>query len=152
MQRLSRKHIKNDMRIAAVDFGDSHTGIAACDKLEMLASPVCIIDEKRFEVCADKVAEKLKEIGAEAVVVGDPVNMNGTYGPRSGKCREFAELLKARLDVPVEMWDERSSTVTAHNMMNEINKRGKKRKAVIDAAAAAVILESYLAYRRNRNV
>ena len=139
------------MRIAAVDFGDSHTGIAACDKLEMLASPVCIIDEKRFEVCADKVADKLKEIGAELVVVGNPINMNGTYGPRSEKCSEFAELLKERLDVHVELWDERSSTVTAHNMMNEINKRGKKRKAVIDAAAAAVILDSFLAYRRNHN-
>lgn len=140
------------MKIAAVDFGDSHTGIAACDKLEMLASPVCIIDEKRFEVCADKVAAKIKELGAEMAVVGNPINMNGTYGPRSEKCTGFAGLLRERLDIPVEMWDERSSTVTAHNMMNEINKRGKKRKAVIDAAAAAIILESYLAYRRNKNV
>lgn len=138
------------MKIAAVDFGDSHTGIAACDKLEMLASPVCVIDEKRFEVCADKVADKIKELGAEMAVVGNPINMNGTYGPRSEKCTEFAGLLRERLDIPVEMWDERSSTVTAHNMMNEINKRGKKRKAVIDAAAAAIILESYLAYRRNQ--
>ncbi len=138
------------MKIVSVDFGDSHTGIAACDKLEMLASPVCIIDEKRFEVCADKVADKIKELGAEMAVVGNPINMNGTYGPRSEKCTEFAGLLRERLDIPVEMWDERSSTVTAHNMMNEINKRGKKRKAVIDAAAAAIILESYLAYRRNQ--
>ena len=139
------------MKIASVDYGDSHTGIAACDKLEMIATPVCIIDEKRFEVCADKVADKIKELGAEMAVVGNPINMNGTYGPRSEKCREFAELLKDRLDIPVEMWDERSSTVTAHNIMNELDRRGKKRKAVIDAAAAAVILESYLAFRRNKN-
>ena len=85
-------------------------------------------------------------------VVGNPINMNGTRGPRSEKCCEFAELLRARLDIPVEMWDERSSTVSAHEIMNELNKRGKKRKAVIDSAAAAIILESYLAYRRNRNV
>ncbi|MBO6301316.1 MAG: Holliday junction resolvase RuvX [Ruminiclostridium sp.] len=140
------------MKIAAVDFGDSHTGIAECDKLEMIATPICIIDEKRFEVCADKVAEKITSLGAELVVVGDPVNMNGTRGPRSEKCREFAELLRARLGIPVEMWDERSTTVSAHEIMNELNKRGKKRKAVIDSAAAAIILESYLAYRRNRNV
>ncbi len=138
------------MKIASVDFGDIHTGIAACDKLEMIATPVCIIDEKRFEVCADKVADKIKELGAELAVVGNPINMNGTYGPRSEKCCEFAELLRARLDIPVEMWDERSSTVTAHNIMNELDRRGKKRKAVIDAAAAAVILESYLAFRRNK--
>ncbi len=140
------------MKIVSVDFGDSHTGIAECDRLEMIATPVCIINEKRFEVCADKVAEKIKELGAEMAVVGDPVNMNGTYGPRSEKCREFAGLLRERLDIPVEMWDERSSTVTAHNIMNELDRRGKKRKAVIDAAAAAVILESYLSYRRNHNV
>ncbi len=139
------------MKIVSVDYGDSHTGIASCDKLEMIASPVCIIDEKRFEVCADKVAEKIKELGAELAIVGDPINMNGTYGPRSEKCREFAGLLKERLEIPVEMWDERSSTVTAHNIMNELDRRGKKRKAVIDAAAAAVILESYLAFRRNKN-
>ena len=137
------------MRIAAVDFGDSHTGIAACDPLEMLASPVCIIDEKDFERCADRVAQKLSELKAELIVVGDPVNMNGTRGPRSEKCRDFAELLRQRTDTEIIMWDERSSTVTAHNYMNDINKRGKKRKAVIDAAAAAVILESYLSYRRS---
>ena len=140
------------MKIVSVDFGDSHTGIAECDRLEMIATPVCIIDEKRFEVCADKVAAKIKELGAELAVVGNPINMNGTRGPRSEKCTEFAELLRARLDIPVEMWDERSSTVSAHDIMNELNKRGKKRKAVIDSAAAAIILESYLAYRRNKNV
>lgn len=137
------------MKIAAVDFGDSHTGIAVSDFMEMLATPVCIIDEKRFEVCADKVADKIKEIGGELVVVGNPINMNGTYGPRSEKCCQFADLLRERLSVEVVMWDERSTTVTAHNMMNEVNKRGKKRKAVIDAVAAAVILENYLAYRAN---
>ncbi len=140
------------MKIVSVDFGDSHTGIAECDKLEMIATPVCIIDERRFDVCADKVAVKITELGAELAVVGDPVNMNGTRGPRSEKCREFAELLRARLDIPVEMWDERSTTVSAHEIMNELNKRGKKRKAVIDSAAAAIILESYLAYRRNTHV
>lgn len=137
------------MKIIAVDYGDSHTGLATSDVMEMLASPLCIIDEKDFEICADKVAEKIKETRSELVVVGNPINMNGTYGPRSEKCCNFAELLRERVTVPVEMWDERSTTVTAHNMMNEVNKRGKKRKAVIDAVAAAVILENYLAFRRN---
>lgn len=140
------------MKILAVDFGDSHTGIAVSDAMEMLATPMCIIDEKNFEICADKVAAKIEETRAELVVVGNPINMNGTYGPRSEKCCQFAELLRERVSVPVEMWDERSTTVTAHNMMNEINKRGKKRKAVIDAVAAAVILENYLAYRRNKGL
>lgn len=137
------------MKIFAVDFGDSHTGIAASDPLEMLATPICIVHEKDFVICADKVAEEIKKGGGELVVVGNPVNMNGSFGPRSEKCTEFAGLLRERLDTPVEMWDERSTTVTAHERMNEVNKRGKKRKAVIDAVAAAIILENYLAYRRN---
>ena len=83
------------------------------------------------------------------IVVGNPLNMNGSAGPRSEKCRLFAELLRNLVTVPVVMWDERSTTVTAHQMMNDVNKRGKKRKAVIDAVAAAVILENYLAYRAN---
>lgn len=137
------------MKIFAVDFGDSHTGIAASDPLEMLATPICIVHEKDFVTCADKVAEEIKKGSGELVVVGNPVNMNGTFGPRSEKCNEFAQLLRERLSVPVEMWDERSTTVTAHERMNEVNKRGKKRKAVIDAVAAAIILENYLAFRRN---
>ena len=123
------------MKIVAVDFGDSHTGIAVSDFMEMLATPVCIIHEKNFEVCADKVAEKIKEIGGELVVVGNPINMNGTYGPRSEKCCQFADLLRERLSVEVNMWDERSTTVTAHNMMNEVNKRGKKRKRTPQSVA-----------------
>ncbi len=138
------------MKIVSVDYGDSHTGIAASDVTETLASPVCVIDEKNMEVCADRAAEKIREIDGELVIVGNPVNMNGTYGPSSEKCRRFAELLRERLSVPVEMWDERVTTVIAHGRMNEINKRGKKRKAMIDSAAAAVNLENYLAFRANR--
>lgn len=74
--------------------------------------------------------------------------MNGTEGPRAEKCRAFAELLKERTDLPVRMWDERSTTVTAHNILNETNVRGKARKAVVDTVAATIILEGYLEYRR----
>lgn len=138
------------MKIIAVDYGDSRTGIAASDILEMLATPICVIHEKDRELCADRTAEKIKELGGELVVVGNPINMNGTCGPASEKCRAFAELLRTRIAVPVEMWDERATTMIAHERMNEINKRGKKRREVIDAAAAAVILENYLGFRRNR--
>ncbi len=137
------------MKIMAVDYGDSHTGLACCDRTETLASPLGVINERDFNVCAQKVAAAAVEYEVGEVVVGNPINMNGTYGPRSEKCREFADLLSNYLEIPVVMWDERSTTVTAHNMMNEVNKRGKKRKAVIDAVAAAVILENYLAYKAN---
>ncbi|MCI9408574.1 MAG: Holliday junction resolvase RuvX [Oscillospiraceae bacterium] len=138
------------MRIMSVDFGDSRTGIAVCDKSEMLASPLTVITEYNFERCAEKVAELAKKEQAELIVVGYPKNMNNTIGERAEKCQKFAELVSEQSGIPTELWDERSTTVTAHNYLNETNVRGKKRKAVVDAVAATIILETYLAYRKNK--
>ncbi len=138
------------MRIMSVDFGDSRTGIAVCDKSEMLASPLMVITEYNFERCAEKVAELAKQEKAELIVVGYPKNMNNTVGERAEKCSEFSRLVSELSGIPAELWDERSTTVTAHNYLNETNVRGKKRKAVVDAVAATIILETYLAYRKNR--
>ena len=137
------------MKIMCVDYGDSRTGLAMCDEGEILASPLETVFEKDFDKCAERVAQIAKSRKAALIVVGDPVNMNGTRGPRSEKCDQFAERLRGLVDVEVIMWDERSSTVTAISYMNDINKRGKKRKEVLDQAAAAVILDSYLNYRKN---
>ena len=137
------------MKIIAVDFGDSRTGIAMCDKTEMLASPLCVINEKDFDECIKKTAEIIAENKADIAVVGYPKNMNGTIGERAEKCVLFSEKLKESSNVPVELWDERCTTVSAHNYLNTTNTRGKKRKAVVDAVAATIILESYMGYRKN---
>ena len=125
------------MKIMAVDYGDARTGLAVCDRTEFLASPVGVIEERNFYFAIQKVAHAVQEYGVQMVIVGYPVNMNGTIGPRAEKCAQ------------VELWDERSTTVEAHNYLNETNTRGKKRKEVIDEVAATIILESYLTYRRN---
>lgn len=137
------------MKIMAVDFGDARTGIAICDKTELLASPFTVIHEKEFEVTLQKVADVAVEQKAEMVVVGYPRNMNGTVGERAEKCEHFANLLREKISVPVELWDERATTVSAHNILNQTDTRGKKRKNVVDAVAATIILESYMAYRKN---
>lgn len=137
------------MKIMSVDFGDSRTGIACCDKGEFLAFPVCVISEKDFETCIRKTAEKAAELKAEEIIVGYPKNMNGTIGERAEKCQLFSEELAKLTECPVNLWDERCTTVSAHNYLNVTNTRGKKRKAVVDAVAATIILESYLAYRKN---
>lgn len=137
------------MKIIAVDFGDSRTGLAMCDKTEMLASPLCVISEKDFEECIKKTAEKIAENKADIAVVGYPKNMNNTVGERAEKCTLFAEKLKEQTGIPVELWDERCTTVSAHNYLNTTNTRGKKRKAVVDAVAATIILESYMGWRKN---
>lgn len=136
------------MKILCVDYGDSRTGLAISDEGEILASPLETVYMHDFDRCAEMVAEAARKNKAGMIVVGDPINMNGTRGERSEKCHLFADKLREMLNIPVKMWDERSSTVTAINYMNDINKRGKKRKAVLDQVAAAVILDSFLEYRR----
>ena len=137
------------MIILGVDFGDARTGLAICDKGEMLASPIGVISEHDFDRCMEKVADAAKDHRAQMIVVGFPKNMNGTIGERAELCRLFADGLQKLTNLPVELWDERCTTVSAHSYLNVTNTRGKKRKAVVDAVAATIILESYLGYRKN---
>ena len=138
------------MKIMAVDLGDARTGLAACDRTEFLASPLGVIEDRDFDRTIQKVAYAAQEYDVQMIVVGYPKNMNGTTGERAEKCAEFARRLQKIVPVPVELWDERATTVQAHNYLNETNTRGKKRKQVIDEVAATIILESYLAYRKNQ--
>jgi len=137
------------MKILAVDYGDARTGLACCDRSELLASPVGVIHDKSFDSVVKKVAAAAAENGAGEIVVGYPKNMNNTIGERAQKCERFAEKLRGLTDVPVVLWDERGTTVSAHNFLNETDTRGKKRRAVVDAVAAVIILENYLMYRKN---
>lgn len=137
------------MRILSVDFGDARTGLAVCDPAEMLASPAGVLHERHLERVLEKTVAAAKENGAQKIVVGLPLNMNGSEGPRAGLCREFAGQLTALSGIETVLWDERRTTVTAAAYLNDTDTRGKKRKAVIDEVAAVVILESYLAWRRN---
>ena len=137
------------MKIMSVDFGDARTGLAMCDKTEFLASPIGVVHEKRFEHAVEKVAAAAIENKAEAVIVGLPLNMNGSEGPRAELCRTFAAELSEKISVPVRMWDERQTTVSAAGYLNQTDTRGKKRKEVIDAVAAGIILDSYLQWREN---
>lgn len=137
------------MKILAVDFGDARTGLACCDRTETLASPIGVIHDKTFEGTLKKVAIAAKEYDVREIVVGYPKNMNNTIGPRAEKCALFAEKLGELIEIPVKLWDERSTTVSAHNILNETDTRGKKRKEVVDAVAAVLILESYMMYRAN---
>ena len=137
------------MRVLAVDLGAARTGLAVCDEDEVLASPAGVVAERDRQRLAEKIAAAAREQGAGAVVVGLPRNMDGTEGESAKGAREFAERLRALVGVPVELRDERGTTITAHGFLNDTDTRGKKRKAAIDAVAATVILQDYLDYRRN---
>ncbi len=137
------------MRILAVDLGKARTGLAVCDEGERLASPVGVIQEYNREKVAHSVAEKAAEYGVKEIVVGLPRNMDGSEGESAQGARAFAEQLRNMVRLPVVMQDERGTTITAHGYLNDTDTRGKKRKAVVDAVAATIILEDYLMRRRN---
>ena len=132
------------MIIMSVDYGDVRTGIAVCDKMQILASPVCVITEKNRDILVEKVAELAKERKVERFCVGVPQNMDGSYGFRSDACREFGALLQEKTGITVAFQNERLTTVSAHNILNTVDVRGKKRKAVVDAVSAVLILEDYM--------
>lgn len=136
------------MIILSVDYGDKRTGIAVCDKLEMLASPVCVITEWNIDTLANKIIDVAKEKRAEEIVVGLPKNMDGSEGFRADACKELGEKLKNLTEIPIKFWDERLTTVSAHKILSDNNVRGKKRKAVVDAVAADIILQDYIDSRK----
>ncbi len=138
------------MIILSVDLGKARTGLAVCDRGEVLASPLSVITERDPERLVEKVALAAKEAGAEQLVVGLPRNMDGTEGESAQNARQMAARLEEATGLPVALCDERGTTITAHGYLNETNTRGKKRKAVVDAVAATVILEDYLRARRNQ--
>ena len=159
--RRSRAVGRADRRPAASkEGGETHaysgSGLRRCpDRAchlrpgELLASPIGVFHSGDREAVIKEITRQVAEQKAELVVVGNPLNMNGTAGPRSELCHALADDLAEKLPCPVRMWDERSTTVTATQYLNMTDVRGKKRKNTIDAVAATIILESYLAYRKN---
>ncbi len=135
------------MVIMSVDYGDVRTGIAVCDKLEMLASPVTVITQSYAPKVIAEIEKMISQYKPELIVVGLPKNMDGTSGERAEKCKEFADSLSAQTGIKAVMWDERLTTVSAHKALNVTNVRGKKRKEIVDAVSAVMILESFLASR-----
>ena len=131
-------------KILAVDFGDARTGLAVSDVSRFLASGIGVVAPGGIEKTAEAVAEVAREQGVSAIVVGLPVNMDGSEGSRAARYRKFACLLKAQCALPVAMFDERMTTMTASRYLNETNTRGKKRKSVIDTLSAQIILQNCL--------
>ncbi len=132
------------MVIISVDYGDVRTGVAVCDKFQMLASPVTVIKQKDPELLSEEIKKICLEKKAEKIVLGLPKNMDGSEGFRAEACKEFAKLLSEKTGLSVDFQDERLTTVSAHNILNATDTRGKKRKAVVDAVSAVLILEDYL--------
>ena len=139
------------MRIMAIDYGDAHTGIAISDPTGFLAGFTTTIDAYRPEIVVQRITELARQHGAEELVLGHPKNMDGTLGPRSEKAEAMAALLKEATGLPVVLWDERRTTIDAHQILMAGGKNAKKRKKVVDAVAASLILEGYLTYKKSHS-
>lgn len=140
----------SNKKILGIDFGDSRTGLALSDLSGILASGAGCIKSNNFLKTAEAVAEFAKKNEVGLIVLGNPINMNGTEGPRSQKIKDFAEKLRELTSLEVVLRDERLSTVNAHTILNITNTRGTKRKEVIDEMSASLILQSYLDEQRTK--
>ena len=138
------------MIIMSVDLGKARTGIAASDSSESFAFPKKVITEYNTEKLIQKIADTANELCAELIVVGCPKNMDGSVGSRAQECMQIAEQIGAISGKEIVMWDERCTTISAHTALNYTDTKGKKRKQVVDAVAAVIILEDYLNFRKNQ--
>ena len=132
------------MRILGIDLGDKRTGIAISDPSELMASGICTITANGKNELAGKIAQIAFERECVLIVLGNPINMDGSCGPRSERARAFGELLGQKCALPVVMFDERCTTMAAHTYLNATDTRGKNRKEVVDTLSAQIILQNYL--------
>lgn len=135
------------MKIMAIDYGDARTGVAISDLLCSIVGQTTVVPSRNTDKAIADIVRLVRENDVGEIAVGLPKNMDGTEGVRAELCRSFAERLQLETGIPVQMWDERRTTVEAHNILSEHNYHGKKRKNTVDAVAASLILEGYLAFR-----
>ena len=135
-------------KIMGVDYGDARTGIAISDLLCTIVGSTCVVPSRNTEKAIADIVKLCKDNNVGEIVVGLPKNMNGTEGPRADLCREFAAKLEEATGLKITMWDERRTTVEAHNILSQHNYHGQKRKNTVDAVAASLILEGYLNFRK----
>ncbi len=138
------------MRILSVDYGDSRIGLGICDELEMLASPLYTIKSDSMRKNVDKVAAIAINERVEKIVVGLPLNMDGTEGERASKARSFGKVLQRVSGIDVDYQDERLTSVAAEEIMDTVGVKKTKRKNIVDSIAAQLILEGYLSARKNK--
>lgn len=135
-------------RIMGVDYGDARTGIAVSDLLCSLVGTTSVIHSRNTEKTIAQICTMVSQSDVGEIVVGLPKNMDGSEGIRAELCRSFAARLEEATGLPVHLWDERRTTVEAHNILSQHNYHGQKRKDTVDAVAASLILEGYLAFRK----
>ncbi|MFN3762380.1 MAG: Holliday junction resolvase RuvX [Anaerolineae bacterium] len=139
------------MRVLALDLGERRIGVAVSDPTGTVARPVGVVERKSRAEDFAAIARLVAEYGAERVVVGRPLTLRGEAGPQARRVEAYARALAETLPVPVELWDERYTTVVAQEILETTRRPGKRRRrGEVDAVAAAVLLQGFLETRRER--
>lgn len=138
------------MKILGLDYGDRKIGVAISDAFGWTAQGLEVIVRRDDEEVLQRLGSIVREHGVEEIVLGMPKNMNGSIGPRGELSKAFAETLKQTFGLPVHLWDERLSTVSAERTLLEADVSRKKRRQVVDKMAATIILQTYLDYQSRR--
>lgn len=132
------------MRIMAIDYGDARIGLAVSDAMGMLVGDAWTLSEWHAQRAADAIVSEAKSRGVERFVLGYPKNMDGSLGPRAEKSEEFKALLESLCGIPVILWDERRTSIAAHDILHANGRKMKDHRKNVDAVAASLILEGYL--------
>ena len=141
----------NLIKLLGVDYGEARTGLARSDALGLYAVGVGNIKSYHIEKTAAEIVRVAKENGIERIVIGKPVNMNGTYGEKVEKVTELARLIGELTEIPIDFYDERMTTVSAHKILSESGVRAKNRREIVDSLAAELILQGYMDKIRNQS-
>lgn len=140
------------MRVLGIDYGQARIGIALSDPTGLFAQPMGLVRRKTDEQAIQEIISMVHEHTVEQCVVGLPRNMNGSEGIRAEQCRAFASLLGEGLNIPIDLYDERLTTVAAERMLKSADVNRKDRKKVVDSIAASMMLQGYLdSLRTKRN-
>ena len=135
------------MRIMAIDYGDARTGVAISDPAAMMTGHTAVVRSRNAQRAAEEISALVRQYGVEELVLGFPRNMDGSEGARAQLYRDFAALLTGLTGLPVRLWDERRTTIEAHQILHANGKKMKQHRDTVDAVAASLILEGYLLRR-----
>tara|TARA_B110000438_G_scaffold24813_1_gene23149 strand:- start:655 stop:1119 length:465 start_codon:yes stop_codon:yes gene_type:complete len=139
-----REIIPKNKTILCLDLGKKRIGLAISDVNQKIASPYDVIKEKKFSEVLEIIKNLVKEFDIGSIIVGDPINMDGSLGPKSQSSRSFIANINKDIHIPILLWDERLSTVAAEKSLIEADISRKKRGEVIDKIAANIILQNFL--------
>ncbi len=144
-----KNKLSNGSRLLGIDLGTKRIGIAISDYNQKIATPLQTLDKSKHNKLIDELESIIKENEIKGIIIGNPINMDGTYGKSSQSAKDIAINISNKIDIPVSLWDERLSTVGAFNLSSELDINVSKREKDIDKFAAAFILQGALDFIQN---